>query len=283
MSIRKCTTLAAAAFYFLLSTIALAAPSQESVERLLEASGLVKQVGEFPDQLRMGFAQGLEQGAQLPDELGQAMLESIDRAVLPSVILQDIATSVSAALTETEIQGLLQWYDTDTGRAITRAEEQASTPEASREMMEKAEELLADSERVEAAFRLDRLIGATDMIMGMQKSSTLAVSSAMMQAMAPEVPVNVEEFEAGWASVAGQMRLQLQQMVVLSFVYTYRSIDDDSLASYEEFLGQPAAQVFHKASMDGMTKGVDRAVTAWGSEIGAVIRGSAGDGGSTDV
>lgn len=255
-----------------LCSICVASTQTNSLDRVLRLSGLTKQVGEFPGLVKAGFIQGIQQGAPLPENEVELILDSADRAIVPSTILDEIRGSLKYSLSEREIQTLLKWYESEIGKRITAAEEEASTPEAYELMINSAQEMLEDSERVEVAARLDELLGATDMTMDIQKMSGLAVYSAIMTAMAPEQELNPEAFQSQMAEMEPQMRENVRQLVLVSFIYSYQQIDDDSLAEYEAFLNLPVSQKFNSAVVTGLNRGFTQAVSRWASDIALIMK-----------
>ena len=186
----------------LFCTLGLAAPAEKPIDRLLDLSGVTKQVGEMPEQVKAGFIQGVQQGNPIPETIALLVLHGADKTILPSVVLDEIRVSVENALTPGEIRTLLSWYESDVGKRITTAEEKASTPEAYTEMLQDAQSLLGQTGRVEVAERLDALLGATELYMDLQEFSSTASYTAMMSVMAPEEPLNLEAFNAQWDAMA---------------------------------------------------------------------------------
>ncbi|MFP3976834.1 hypothetical protein [Marinobacter sp. KMM 10035] len=166
----------------------------------------------------------------------------------------------------------MAWYESDLGREITRAEESASTPEAYQKMMQSAQSLLENSERVEFANRLDVLMGATEMTMGIQEHTGIAVYSAIMTAMQPDAPLNIEPFKAQMDAASEQTRAAIKQMVTISFLYSYRNIETNNLKKYGKFLNDATTLKFNKTIMDSMNSGLESSVSKWADLLAKIFK-----------
>jgi hypothetical protein len=251
------------AIFFFASSLSYADVSDESINKLLDLSGLTMQVDQFPDLIKAGMEQAKQQGTPIPDSEYRSMVKSADESILPSEIIAGIRVSLKKSINEKEAQKLLAWYESNLGKEITHAEESASTPEAYQQMMHSAQSLLANSERVEFANRLDVLLGATDMTMGIQEHTSIAVYSAIMTAMQPDTPLNLEPFKAQMDAASVQTRAAVKQMVTISFVYSYENIETNNLKQYETFLNDVTTMKFNKTIMDSMNRELESSVSKW--------------------
>lgn len=256
----------------LFCSLSLASPKDSNLERLFLLSGITKQVGEFPGLVKAGFMQGVQQGASIPENEISLILDSADKTILPSVILDEIQLSLEKSLSNEDVETLLEWYESDIGKRITAAEEKASTPEAYQHMINSAQQLLANTKRVEVATRLDELLGATDITMEMQEFSGIAVYSAIMTAMAPDQELNIDAYKSQMAAMEHQMRANIQQLVIVSFVYSYQHIDDDSLAEYEDFLNRPITKKFNDSVIKGLNRGFEKVVASWANDLASILK-----------
>lgn len=74
------------------------------------------------------------QGAPIPEANHYAMLASADRTLLLSNIIAGIKTSLQESMSENEAQQLLTWYESDTGKQITAADEKGSVTRLSQDL-----------------------------------------------------------------------------------------------------------------------------------------------------
>tara|TARA_B110001450_G_C17564677_1_gene458262 strand:- start:167 stop:1000 length:834 start_codon:yes stop_codon:yes gene_type:complete len=260
------------AIFFFASPLSYADVSDESINKLLELSGLTMQVDQFPDLIKAGMEQAKQQGTPIPDSEYSSMVNSANESILPSEIIEGIRVSLKKSINEKEAQKLLAWYESDLGKEITHAEESASTLEAYNQMMQSAQSLLENSERVEFANRLDLLLGATDMTMGIQEHTGIAVYSAIMTAMQPGTPLNIEPFKAQMDAASEQTRAAVKQMVTISFVYSYKNIETNKLKKYETFLNDFTTMKFNKTIMDSMNRGLESSVSKWADLLAQIFK-----------
>ncbi len=230
------------------------------------------QIDQFPGLINAGMEQAKQQGTPIPDAQYRSMVNSADESIVPSEIIEGIRISLRKSINEKEAKKLLAWYESDLGREITRAEESASTPESYQKMMQSAQSLLENSERVEFANRLDVLMGATDMTMGIQEHTGIAVYSAIMTAMQPDAPLNIEPFKAQMDAASEQTRAAIKQMVTISFLYSYRNIETNNLKKYEKFLNDATTLKFNKTIMDSMNSGLESSVSKWADLLAKIFK-----------
>jgi hypothetical protein len=255
------------ALFLFASSLSYADVSDESIDKLLDLSGLTMQVGQFPGLIKEGMKEAKQQGTPIPDAQYSSMVKSADESIVPSEIIEGIRISIKKSINEKEAKKLLAWYESDLGKEITRAEESAFTPEAYQQMMQLAQSLLENSERVEFAKRLDVLMGATEMAMGIQEHAGIAVYSAMMTAMQPDVPLNIEPVKAQMNAASEQTRAAIKQIVTISFVYSYRNIETNNLKKYEMFLNDATTMKFNKVIIDSLNIGIESSVSKWADSL----------------
>lgn len=260
------------AFISLFCSLSIASTREDNLDRLFLLSGITKQVGEFPGMVKAGVMQGVQQGASIPENEISLILESVDKTILPSVILSEVQHSLEKSLSNDDIEKLLEWYESDLGKRITAAEEKASTPESYQQMMNSAQQLLANTKRLDLAARLDELLGATDMAIEIQEFSGVAVYSAIMTAMAPDQELNLASYKSQMAAMEPQIRANIQQLVSVSFVYSYQEIDDDSLAKYEAFLNRSITKKFNDSAIKGLNRGFEKVVTDWAGDLATILK-----------
>lgn len=260
------------AIFLLLSSLSYAGASDNSVNKLVLLSGLSKQVGQFPALVKSGFMQASQQSSSMPADELKAIVSSVDKSFVPKKMLDDVKASIKASITEKQAKELLTWYESDLGKKITQAEEQASTPKAYQEMMTSAQSLLADKERVAIAKNLDKLLSASEMTMEMQKNTSLAMYSVMMNAASPGKPVDVDALKPMIDAQIAQSKSAVEQMVQVSFVYSYKNIAIKDLKKYEAFLARKAARKFNEAAFKGISKSLDASAINWAEKLGEIIK-----------
>ncbi len=248
-------------FLMLVSSLGRAAVSIDTVNRILEESGLKGQVEQFPGMVKSGLAQAREQGHPISESVYQNLLSSIDGAVVPEDIMAEVRGTLLKALQPQEAQQLLAWYQSPLGKEVTQAEVAATTPQAYQQMMNQIDTLMQDKNRVQFARIMDELVGGTDMAVHLQEYMRIAVYSAVMAANHPGAPLDIEPFKAQMEAASGQMRAETEKFIILSTVYAYRNISLSKLEQYETYLMSPLAREFHKVVGRGLSQGLEVAVS----------------------
>lgn len=256
----------------LLATVSLAAtPSDKSVATLLELSGIDQQISEFPGAMKSGIAQAGQAG-QIPANLATQMQQQIDISLNEGRMLAGIQQSVQQQMTAAEVTELLAWYQSDTGRLITAEEAKASDPKAQQEMMAQAQQLMQQTPRVKQAQRINQAAGVTEITVEMQKQVSIAIFAALSQAMQPQQEPNIAGFKAQLTKIEPQIRQQLNQVVVVALVYTYRNLETEPLTAYENFLIQPATQKFNRTVTASISQSIESVVLQWAANMTVAAR-----------
>ena len=240
------------AIVFLSSIVLAGNITDTSFNKLMALSGINKEIAELPGMIIAGIEQAKQQGAPISDAAFGEMQEPMKSVFRPSEILNIIGKEIRNNISESEAKDLLAWYESDLGRVITKAEENASTPAAYQEMIKKAQSLLADEQGVNIAKRIDMLLNATDMAMQLQENAGIAVSSVISTIMNPSQSINIEDFKTQMFAQEQQSRKKIEQLVILFFVYSYKDINKANIEKYIKFLERPNTKKFNNSVAKGM-------------------------------
>ncbi len=259
-------------FFIFTSSITLAVENERNVNKLLDLSGITKQIREFPDLVKSGVEQSRAQGTSIPDSLYQSMHMAVDDAIDPGTMAKGIVNGLLNKLNEKEIQHLLSWYESELGRKIARLEVKSSTHEAYNEMMLMSESLLADSDHVKFAKKLDELVGATDFTMKLQENTQIAVLSSVFKALNPHKSFDLDAFKSQMSKQHQQIRSSIEQIVIVSFTYTYRNLNQEEIDEYTTFLESSAAKKFNKSAMSDIDKEMNKALIQLGKSMAIILQ-----------
>ncbi len=253
------------------STPGHAAPaSTQQIQELMELSGLTKQVYDFPGIIKHSVEQ--QNGGNIPKPIIYLLAESVDKSILPAEIMAGIEERLQQNIQDDEAKELLKWYKSELGKTITLAEIKSSAPDAVQKVMEQAQSLQQQTSYIAFAKRLDDLLGATDMSLSMARFSAIAAYSAAMKTQSPDAPVDLTPIESALKATESEMRTDMQNMVILIFVYTYQGIDQKSLAQYETFLKTQSAQKFYDLIIESMREGLETSILKWTNDIGYILK-----------
>jgi hypothetical protein len=246
--------------------------AKDSLDKLMSFSGLNKQVAQFPGMVRVGVEQARQQGSPIPDAEFVEVQRLIEGAFQPSEILSAIGKEIKSGISESEAKDLLDWYESGLGRRITKAEENASTPAAYQEMTKEAQSLLSDEKRVKFAKKIDSLVNATDMTMQLQEKIGVAVFTAISTVMNPDQQVNIGLFEAQLSAQEQQVRANIEQLVIVSFVYCYKDIDIGSIEKYIKFLERSSTRKFNDSVIKGMNHALNQSIDKMAKSLAVVFK-----------
>lgn len=246
--------------------------TDDSLDKLMALSGLNKQIAEFPGMVRAGAEQTRQQGSPISDTEFGEVRRSMEAAFQPSEIISTIGIEIKNNISESEAKDLLAWYESDLGRMITKAEENASTPAAYQEMIKEAQSLLADEKRVKFAKKIDSILNATDMAMQLQENTAVAVFTAISTVMNPDQPVNTGAFKAQMSAQEQQMRSNIEQLVIVSFVYSYKDIDMASIKKYVKFLERSNTRKFNDSVIKGTKYALNQSIDKMAKSLAVVFK-----------
>lgn len=240
--------------------------SDKSVNQLMSISGISKQVEQLPAAVVGGLQQAQQQGSPIPQKEFNDLAGAMKSAFAPKAINNTIKAEVKKQLTDKDAKQLLSWYNSELGKKITKAEEKASSPEAAQQMAAQAQALMADQERVQLASKIAGLVNAADMAVDLQKHTSKAVFGAISAAMNPGQKIDMSAIEAQLAANEPQIRANMQQLIVLSLLYSHQELSSKEIQQYLKFLEQPATKKFNNAVVKAMgvalTHSVDKMAKA---------------------
>jgi len=213
-----------------------AANTPDPAAELLRLSGVESQM----QTVRPQILEGLE-GAEFslaPDDLDR-LQRVINKQFADEALREQSLGILRERWDEAHSRQALDWLTGELGRRITALEEYASSPQGVEEMQGFAAELQAAPPRPGRVQLLDRLNRAFD-------GTRLAVDTTLAMALAVAVAANavnpVEEqvdsptlrkrIEAG----RGLMTRQMQQVLVIYYLFTYHDLEDEEITAYAEFL-----------------------------------------------
>lgn len=244
--------------FFLFSTIVMASDlSAVSIDRLLKVSGLTKQTSELPGLFKASLEPMMQQNIPLtPDDFREIEI-IIGKTVLPEEILTEIRTRLAADLSDLEVQRLLSWYESDLGRKITEAEEKSSTPEAIQATLGQTIEADSDRKRIALVQKIEAIINSADKAMEMQKKTALAFFRVITIAISPFEEVDTKGFEANLDAQNSNMRTQVNELVIKTFLYAFRDFEINDLEKYSAFLERPESVKFTISASEALLQGID--------------------------
>jgi hypothetical protein len=245
---------------------------EKSLDKLLILSGLNDQLEQFPELMKRGMGDARDQSSGLSDSANALVLASIDQTILSSEIIDSIRDALRNDLSAVEAEQLLAWYESDLGKKFTSAEADSSGIDAESKILALEERLLANKERMDFAKRFDKLLGATDMNIELQKHSSIAIFSALMTAAHPEREIDISPFASQIVILSEQSRPIVEKDVMLSFIYAYQDIETNKLEKYETFLNQNSTKKFNTIVIESMSAAIEKSISKWATSLASIFQ-----------
>ncbi len=236
---------------FILSNFWTKKITDNSLNKLMVVSGLNKQVSKLPEFVCAYTEQVKQQGLKITDAEFGALQRKIQNAFQPSEFLRTIAIEVKNNISESEAKDLFDWYESDLGMRINKAEENPSTPTTYQEMMKESQCLLTDKKRVKLVKKIADLVNATD-----SQIQYLAVLNAVLMVVIEGRCNNIEFFKRKLTS----QRAEIERIMIISLIYNYKDIDTDSIEKYIKFLEYPATMKFYESVHKGFQNAYNQSI-----------------------
>lgn len=265
-----------------LSTAALA-DSPRHVDELLHKSGIWKQAGDLPGQLKAGAqeARDNERSAGQPATMSDAeyarLVAAMARAFSADRMRRIVAREIERGLSAEDETQMLKFFSTDLGMRTTQAEEEVSDPAATVRMRREMDDMFVKmpGARVAKLARLARAFKAGESAASMMIDMAAAVAYGAAVASPNGDERVARDLRRKFEERRGELTDTMNQQLTKVFGYTYRSLSDEDLDRYLEFAQTPAAQHF----TDVTIKAFDIAFQEGGLELGRYIGREAGKNG----
>jgi len=237
----------------------------------MSLSGLNKQIAEFPGLVQAGIEQAYHQNPSISSGELADLKGVVAKAFMSEKFLNTISDEIRKTISEEEGKQLLSWYESSTGRQITVAEENASTPEAYQAMIREAQFLFSDKNRIDLAQKVDTLVGISDMTLQIQMDTAVAVFMSASSALNKNQKINIDNFKNQLEAQKEQMRENIEKLTLLSFLYSYKNIEIDTLEEYINFISKPATMKFNESVVKGMKSAFNQATNEIAKSLGIMV------------
>jgi len=254
------------------SAVFAAAVSDTSVTKLLSVSGLNKQLEQLPGTVRAGIMQARQRSTNIPDTVFTQMADIVANSFHRDNLSKAIRAELKKNISESDAKSLFSWYESDAGKKLTKLEEASSTPEAYQTMFKDAQSLLGDEKKVAVAKRIEKATKSVDMAMQLQTNTGAAVYTAILTAADPTKPVDLEPFRAKFVQQEPQIRTRLEQLIILSLVFSYKDADAATMDKYVAFLEKPGTQKFNASIMKGMNQAINDSIDTMVKDLAVLFK-----------
>lgn len=245
--------------------------TDSSLNKVLSLSGILKQVAEYPGMVNAGIDQAHQQGPSIPENKLAGMKRAVEKAFIPEMFINAISEEIRNNITEEEATQIISWYESSSGRQITLAEEKASKPDALQKMINEAQALFSNTDRIRIVQEIDNLVGATDTTMQIQMDTAVAIFTSISSALGQNQEEFLENFKMQLTSQEEQMRQNAEQITILSFLYSYKNIEQNTIQEYIRFLEKPTTMKFTESVKKGMKYSFGKAINEMAESLGVLL------------
>lgn len=252
---------------FLFSAGLLPAQSNSQLDEVLSLYGVESQVSQVPAQIRERL-KGYNDGRDA--ETMRILKEVLPRAYGKDDLMASVRETFYREAQGRDLEPSLEWLRSPLGARISRAEAEAARPEALEEMMDFFEEyqgMDSDSPRVRLLSDLDEGAGVTEsgvrLVLEMTRSTARGVNHLAPAGQA----ASAEALEDQISQLKQQIRPLLRESTKLLLYFKFRSLSDDEIRQYLEFLRSSDGQWLQEAVLNSVVQALRDAGDRTGSLI----------------
>ena len=247
-------TLLLISFFLHFSAISVMAEvsDTESVRELLERSGRLDQLRQFPIQ---ALNQVTEQEFLSSPAHSSILNNALAHAYNVDQMESRLVETVGRELNEESTRQALQWYQSPIGEKVTRLEKAAYAPDAQEHMQEFAERLVRHpipQQRFEQIQRLDKATNSTELGMDLILITALSTTAAVNATLPSSKQIDPSQIQDELSEQRQQMKEALQHQTAGGFLYLYHTLNDREMSQYLEFVESKVGQRFQAAVLSGL-------------------------------
>jgi hypothetical protein len=247
---------------------------RNGLDELLERSGLRVQLESLAAGVRIQFLRG------------QGRINSQDRATIDRIASTNFDADIMYSRIKLEFERNLEagkladglvWYRSPLGKRITALELMALAFENGWDSAASIERKRASLQRIALVERLDAGGGASETTVDV----TLSIVRSLTRAFQPVLPalarVSNAQLEDQIARVRSRTLEQIRGACLVSMLLAYRSLTDQELGDYVQFVESEAGQWYMSVMNSALLAAVDVAAATTASELATAVPQVVGD------
>jgi hypothetical protein len=251
-----------------------------SIDRLLEASGTRHAIAQIPATIAASLDTP-QPGVDLPHDVRLALKDAAAQAYQAEQLIKVVRDRMGRDLSEGQVGDVMTWVATALGKRIVELEKQSSDPSAMRSIEAYARDLQRSpppAARVALARELNAASGSAEVAAALVESMTLATALGLNAAQPRQSQVPNELLEQDIKNALPQMRQQAEGIVLVSILYTYRSLSDAELSQYLRFMQTPSGAAYARSGAAAMREALAQATGRFMLAIPKAMARSRGKG-----
>ena len=246
-------------------------------QQALELSGVKRQIKQSFESVDRTIDERL---AAEKEKLDPKMKENLSQVMKESyavgIIYGNFEKNFLKLTDEKTLIEVIKWYQTTLGKKISDLEVQASTEEATQEMQKYAASLQQNQPkpaRIKLVQQIDQHSNGTEMavdiIVGIVKGIVIGLDTALPE----DQRSNLREIEKQIKDIKVQTRKVIQNVVLVGYLFTYRSLSDEVLQYYVQFLSSTHGRKFTGDVAKALTDAFQSASEDVGKKLGTLKTG----------
>ena len=229
----------------------MAAPvSADSLDRLIELSGIEHQLAATPQEFKQSFLPQVAQAFDADTLADFAVM--LDRSLASDLMVARLRGYMQDRLTPREIRELIRWHVSVLGQRITRLETAASTPPGIEQLVASMDELLANPQRVAAVQSIESQLQLVDYNLALVTVTQGALLDAMVAGSGQAARVDRVSMQAMLNVKLTAIRPEVEHSTLAHLAYIYRDLSAADMQDYLAALQRPEMVKFNRSMMTGM-------------------------------
>jgi hypothetical protein len=251
-------------FIFTIQSSYAAPPSRQSLEALLETSGLNASLEVLEQTLvtnAVAQASSSKPQSETAGRLIEILLaENLKETFRYALLLDEVTYILKKKVSEEDVQVMLDWYRSDLGQRIKKAEDAANSPEGMTAIQREMNSLLKQQDLTAMAAEVDEAIGLSNAMVDLQINIQKALVLAGLAIVAPGEDLSKIE-HANWAAIEtsdrAALRQPIEQQFQATFAYTMKGFSKQERDLYREVMLKTSTIKVVDAVMTGISKAVE--------------------------
>lgn len=252
-----------------LATMVMVPPAQASA--LAESVVRLSPLGSIAEQSRAMLKSGIREGLAGTGQVEPFVAETIagigSSAFSGQRIRARLVNNLDDDLDTDALQTVEQWYQSDLGQRITRAETEAAMPASWETLRENGPDLRErfDGSRRETLFdRYDQASRASQTAVKTAMAAQLSLAEALASLSEKH---SVESVRAQIRENRPEIERQVREQVYLAYLYMYQSLSEGELERYLQFLESPAGRAFSASAAETIHDAIMEPVSSMGGQL----------------
>lgn len=226
--------------------LALSPSEDQIVAELIDLSGLKEQIPHLPNEYMSIVDQllvGLERKRHpVPKNMRRQIRQTFVDALAPEYLESEIRSRLLGGLSQDSTVAAVNWLRSDVGKKVTAAELSLRSAETSVQLATFLLQLQLERpapERLQLARRIEEINQGSELATEAWEAIATSVARALDCGCGTN---NLQNLEESLASMRGSIKGMFHQGRMFEILFIYRTLTDEELKQYAEFLETPAGK-----------------------------------------